>query len=119
MKNDIPNWEKLYRINVEYCDLKAIADRKAELKKHYFSMWVVELKKSKAKDGEKFTETALEKEVYASREYCDYVIDMIESEKKARLKYAELEGLREKMKEIERVDIQNAMSIKYGNGYGN
>ncbi len=105
---------KIYLAKKEWCLLDKEASILELKRKSIISQWILEVK---AQDYKKPL-SLIEHEVRASTEYMHYIDNMIHARTQANLKMAEVDGIKERIREIERENIKNAMEIKYNNSNG-
>jgi|LauGreDrversion4_2_1035121.scaffolds.fasta_scaffold81667_4 hypothetical protein len=108
--------EKLYLAKKEWSKLDRIASELEETKKTILGC-IIQIF---IQQDHKLSIAKAEWLAYASSEYVKHIKEMTNARMEANMKYAEVQGIIEAIKEIERANIKNSMELKYNNknGYG-
>ncbi len=108
--------KKLYLAKKEWSYLDCEASKLEETKKTILGCIIQVL----LQNDPKLSIAKAEWLAYASSEYQEHINQMTNARMQANIKYAEVQGIIEKIKEVEREEIKNSMELKYNNknGYG-
>lgn len=106
--------EKFYIAKKEWAKLDSQASICEESKKIILGQ-LIELTKQ---ENIKISLAHAEWKAYASPEYKEHVQKMTQARMEANIKFAEVQGIIEKIKENEREQLKNNMELKYNNKNG-
>lgn len=110
MTNNIESLAReLYKAKTKWAEDDKEASRLEELKKVIMAEIYNQMRLETSKSQKDCEMAAIAHENYRS-----HVESMVEARGVANKSFAHVEGIRERIKEMQRADIQNAMEIKYG-----
>lgn len=110
--SDLPLYKKLYNARIEWAKKDAVASRLEALRKPLRATIYL----SERQTSNSVADAELKAE--ANEKYKQHIESMIVARQAANEAWAKVEGVKEKIKELERQDIANAVEAKYSSGYG-